>query len=124
MWKTEHSEKRSSGLSLSELVIVMGVTMVLTAILMPAIAGMDPERAENILISASVPEVIQVPNRPQVDPEQYDRLDRRANRANSVAVPEVEGELPLADTAAPLTPSREVEGMGKMITTDIRYRLP
>ena len=107
--------KRENGMSFSELTIVLGVTLVLTAILMPAIAGSNPERAETLLSAASIPVVIEGNGilgssieRTESATRHEDRMARSRARAESSSTVD----------------SRRLKGMRAMKTTDVRHMAP
>ena len=116
MKQVENKNRRESGMRISELAIVLAVTLVLTAILMPAIASTTPERAEEIL-SASV--VMDGLVRPRQPAERQRKSDRRDNRLSADT-----GQAAGTDMDEYVRKTRISKGMNKMLTTDIRRRQP
>lgn len=120
MWK----QARESGVSLAELLVVLAITVVLAAILMPAIN--TPTRADQDETTLT-PYVVAADG--QVIGGARDRRDRFEEVAleatvtdetqNSESVVEV---LPAFDTGEVVTLERD--GLKEIRTTDISYKLP
>lgn len=115
--------KKKWRLDLSDFLVVLCVGLVLAAILMPAIASTDPERAENILNAAATPSVFDgiVKPAPAIDAE--DRISRREQRRIQAAARMGSAE-PAASEGDTVHDTPETEGMSSLLTTDIRYREP
>lgn len=106
MKNNDEKTGRTKGLGLSELLVVLTVTLVLAAILLPALVSQDPKRAEEML-NSTVQSALQPAGesaviRPTVASrvERINRRDEKRQMNNS--------------TDATKT------GIEKMITTDIR----
>ena len=109
-------EKREQGMSLSELFVVLGVTIVLAIILMPAIASNgDPDRANDILSAAAVPVVLD--GLRKSNPTSEER-QRRENAPAEVIAP----ATPAEDSADKQEPEQLREGMVELLTTDVLRR--
>lgn len=113
-------DEHKTGLSLSELVVVTSVALVLAAILLPAIAGRDPERAKTILNSTDTLVVFDGIVKSSTNGNRSGRVKQRDER-------EIQSAANI-DTASPVivdedTPY-EVAGMERLLTTDIRTRRP
>jgi hypothetical protein len=111
--KQVEKNRRESGMRISELAIVLAVTMVLSAILMPAIAGTTPDHTDSVLsASVQLDGLVQ----PRQSAENETKLSRRDSRF-----------LTGTDHAARMDMdeyARASKGMKKMITTDIRHQRP
>ena len=106
MKKQRNKSRRTKGLGLSELLVVLTVTLVLAAILMPALASQDPKRAEEIL-SSTVQSSLQPTDEMTIKrPTVASRIERNSRRDAQRR----------GDDAAEST----ALGIEKMITTDIR----
>ncbi len=106
MKKLDGKTRRTKGLGLSELLVVLTVTLVLAAILMPALASQDPKRAEEIL-NSTVQSSLQPTDELTIKaPTVASRIERN-NRREA----QRQGEDRVQPTAT---------GMEKMLTTDIR----
>jgi len=120
MWK----QARESGVSLAELLVVLAITVVLAAILMPAIntptqAASDEVTLDPYVVAAEGYSVVGSRNRNE---RNMDR-DRDAAALDDTPVPEVAVEvMPAFDTGEVETLERD--GLKKIKTTDISYKLP
>ena len=108
---------------LSEFVVVLCVTLVLAAILMPAIAGHDPERAESILNSADTLVVFDGIVKSSGNADHVRRSIRRENRQIQA---DARAEIDRAHNtdAIGFVEPYQLAGSKKLLTTDIRYRQP
>lgn len=123
MWK----QARESGLSLAELLVVLAITVVLAAILMPAVTppGQTPlpgEKSEDISAYTVLAE--EVPRA-----RANDRAASRRERQQAMEDSTEETGLPLEILPASFEPERETatmerNGLEKIKTTDIRYVAP
>ena len=120
MIRVTSKEKRREGMSISELFIVLGVTIVLSAILMPAIASTNSDRAETILSAAAVPVFFNGSTQPAIQARQTLRRDNRRDRSTTRAASPKHGAI----VQEAIKEARALVGTKKLLTTDIRSRVP
>jgi uncharacterized membrane protein len=121
MWK----QARESGLSLAELLVVLAITVVLAAILLPAIN--TPSQPDGTADVSLDPYVVAADGNVNVVPRIRDnRSDVRAEHSPVVSdAPEpaaVVEVLPAFETTEVKTQERD--GLREFKTTDISYKLP
>jgi len=112
-------ETKKTGISLSELLVVLSVAVVLAAILMPAIAGIDPDRAESILKTSDFLVVFEGIVQPRSTAE-----ERTGTREGRYESDESESYGEVVHIAEEFAPPSATVGMNRMLTTDIRYVRP
>lgn len=120
MWK----QAKEPGLSLAELLVVLAITVVLAAILMPAInTPTHADKDETTLAPYVVVADGQVIGSAR---DRYDRFDNPASEAPVTDETPVDGAtvevLPAFDTGEIVTLERD--GLREIRTTDISYKLP
>lgn len=97
---------RTKGLGLSELLVLLTVTLVLAAILLPALVSQDPKRAEEMLNSTPQSALQQTDETATQRPTVASRIERNSRREEARQGHEAK------DAAR--------AGIEKMLTTDIR----
>ena len=120
MWK----QAKESGVSLAELLVVLAITVVLAAILMPAIN--TPTHAEGGAAGAGLDEFVVAAGSYRAANQRI-RDDHKSDEplVNDVPVVEVNGEvevMPALQTGEVETLERD--GLIEFKTTDISYKLP
>jgi len=116
MWK----QAKESGLSLAELLVVLAITVVLAAILLPAIN--TPNHAREKTDGSLVPYAVAAEREMNIEPGI--RLEPPGNRDRNV--PAVDDSAKRDMPEAPVIEENDVEtleldGMKKIKTTDINY---
>ncbi|MCF6284575.1 MAG: hypothetical protein L3K26_05240 [Candidatus Hydrogenedentes bacterium] len=120
---TRSKESRREGMSVSELFIVLGVTLVLSAILMPALASTNSDRAETILSAVATPILYDSAIRSTFGTSQPKRMGRRDSRRDRNATQATVADVNNVVNEA-IVEARAMVGAKKLLTTDIRSRVP
>jgi hypothetical protein len=123
MIHTGSKEKRREGMSVSELFVVLGVTVMLSAILMPALVSTNSDRAETILSAVETPILFDGAVRSTFGASQPERMARRDNRRDRHMAPVATADVNNVVNEA-IVEARAMVGARKLLTTDIRSRVP
>lgn len=123
MWK----QARESGLSLAELLVVLAITVVLAAILLPAINM--PNHGAEIVPPESLDAYVataenDAPAVPQSREERSDAREHSAPKVGEMSAPMIQPVqvMPAFNTSEVQTLERD--GLKEFKTTDISYKLP
>lgn len=116
MWK----QAKESGLSLAELLVVLAITVVLAAILLPAIS--TPEHAREKADASLAPYVLAAEGEMQIEeavrPERPGRRDEATPAVDDSAREEAPEMEPVESQGVQ---TLELDGVKKIKTTDISY---
>ena len=119
MKKLLNREKNEQGMSLSELFVVLGVTVVLAVILMPAISSNgDPDRARDILSVAALPVVVDGQRKTNTTSDEKRRAQYREDASGEMS----EAATQTDDSAESQETEQLREGMVELLTTDVLRR--
>lgn len=120
MWK----QARESGLSLAELLVVLAITVVLAAILMPAVKppGQSPRPGETLVESGAYTVLAEELVQPRE--RSISRRERQQAIDDSLEVQTPREILSTGYDPEPKASTMERDGLEKIKTTDIRYVAP
>lgn len=122
MWK----QARESGLSLAELLVVLAITVVLAAILLPAIntpnhdAEIAPRESLDAYVAAAENGIPLLPR----SREDRDAREGNAPMADDTSSPSVRPVEVMPAFNTPEAQTLERDGLKEFKTTDISYKLP